>query len=85
MNQCKQNRFVGFQFFTQLLAVGRLYLVLIGNKFGTQEVLINLRIQIFTVSNDKEGKIASTFMLDLTCKHNHGIALAAALGMPEHT
>ena len=85
MNQRKQNRFVGFQFFTQLLAVGRLYLVLIGNKFGTQEVLINLRIQIFTVSNDKEGKIASTFMLDLTCKHNHGIALAAALGMPEHT
>ena len=85
MNQCKQNRFVGFQFFTQLLAVGGLYLVLIGNKFGTQEVLINLRIQIFTVSNDKKGKIASTFMLNLSGKHNHGIALTAALGMPEHT
>ena len=85
MNQSEQNRFVGFQFFTQLLAVGRLYLVLIGNKFGTQEVLINLRIQIFTVSNDKECKITNTFMLDLTGKHNHRIALTAALGMPEHT
>ena len=74
-----------FQFFTQLLAIRRLYLILIGNKLCTQEVLINLCIQIFTVSNDKKCKITRTFMLDLTSKHNHRIALAATLSMPEHT
>lgn len=44
VNQRKQNGLVGFQFFTQLLAIRRLYLILIGNKLCTQEVLINLRI-----------------------------------------
>ena len=85
MNQRKQNGFIGFQFFTQLLTIRRLYLILIGNKLCTQEVLINLRIQIFTVCNDKECKVARTFMLDLTGEHNHRIALATTLSMPEYT
>ena len=85
VNKRKQNGFICFQFFTQLLTIRRLYLILIGNKLCTQEVLINLRIQIFTVCNDKKCKVARTFMLDLTSEHNHRIALATTLSMPEYT
>ena len=67
-----------------MLAVGRLHLVLICYKLCSQEVLINLCIQIIPVGHYKKSKITGTFVLDFAGEHYHRVALSAALRMPKH-
>ena len=85
MYQGEHHRLVTSQEVTQLGGILRLAFFLVANDLGTHKCLVYLCIQVLTVGNDKEGKVAMQLALHLSHEHHHRIALARALGVPEHT
>ncbi len=85
LDQRKDVGLVLSQQFAQMLpADGAAGVAIIIDHFATGEGLVELGIEILTVSQDHKGKIAAQLAAYLAGEHHHRIALARALGMPEH-
>ena len=55
------------------------------NHAATGKGLVYLRVQVFAVGQHEEGEVAAELAVHLAGEHNHRVALASPLGVPEYT
>ena len=77
---------VAAQQFGQLGATAGVALITLGlrHHLGGLEGVGDLIVEIGAIGHDHEGPIAGNFALNLLAVEGHRVALAAALGLPEH-
>jgi len=63
---------------------GAARITIVIDESATGKRLVDLRIQILTVSQDDEREVAAQLAMDLPCEENHRVALARSLRMPEY-
>ena len=86
LNQRKDEAWVAFQFIDQVVAVGRNKLACFCFSKNTTvfEGVADLCVQFVAVGQDHDSGRAGELAANLLRQKHHGIAFAAALGMPEH-
>jgi hypothetical protein len=84
MNERKDKGFIELKILAKLCAVLGLTFFLVANYLCTHEILVNLRVKVIAVGNDKESKVAFDLTFHLAGKHNHRIRLATTLRMPKY-
>jgi len=86
LDQRKDEARVAFQFIDQVVAAGRNKLACFCFSKNTTvfEGVADLRVQLVAVGQDHDSGRAGKLAANLLRQKHHGIAFAAALGMPEH-
>ena len=82
--QRKHHGLVATQKLAQLGCIFGLALFLVAYYLAANEGFVYLRIEVFSVCNNKKGEVAVQFSFHLSNKHHHRIALARPLRMPEN-
>lgn len=85
LNQCKDDSLVLTQELSHLFAVLGLCRLVFLDRAGTEEIAVDLAVQIIAVGDDHKGEIAGLLAEDLADVKDHGKAFARTLSVPEHT
>ena len=54
-----------------------------GDGLGIGEVFVDLVVEVVAIGDDEEGPVTGNFTQDFLAEEDHGVAFAAALGVPE--
>lgn len=54
-----------------------------GDSAGIGEVFIDLVVEVFAIGDDEKGPVSGEFAEYFLAEKDHGVAFAAALGVPE--
>ena len=66
-----------------LAAGGPAGLAVVVHHAAAGEGLVELGVQVLSVGEHQEGEVAAQLAMHLAGEHDHGVALARALGVPE--